>query len=171
MGCRTLLILPGSSYVTRLWCVMEIYTFVYMGGQNKNMRVRPLTEDEDLITKLKAFDAGDAQCFLSRDRDKLLAVVEASFGTLRPFNRIVRDLFAEKLEEVAAQRRVRKKLQLKMKLKLGLHTLSGARVGPRNDVLDVARCDGTSTSVPRPMALPNRTMTAWPDFTSPGPRP
>jgi hypothetical protein len=171
MGCRTLLILPGSSYVTRLWCVMEIYTFVYMGGQNKNMRVRPLTEDEDLITKLKAFDAGDAQCFLRRDRDKLLAVVEASFGTLRPFNRIVRDLFAEKLEEVAAQRRVRKKLQLKMKLTLGLHTLSGARVGPRNDVLDVARCDGTSTSVPRPMALPNRTTTAWTDFTSPDPPP
>ena len=34
-------------------------------------------------------------CCASQDRQKLLAVIEASFGTFDPFNRIVRGIFAE----------------------------------------------------------------------------
>jgi hypothetical protein len=46
---------------------------------------------------LAHFDAAQAKCFLDRDRQRLLAVVEASFGTFAPFNTIVRGIFAERL--------------------------------------------------------------------------
>ena len=39
-----------------------------------------------------------ARCFLERDRQLLLAVIDASFGTVRPFNKLVRAIFAEQLE-------------------------------------------------------------------------
>ena len=31
-GCKTMLIAPGPTYTTRLWCVMELYTYSLMGG-------------------------------------------------------------------------------------------------------------------------------------------
>ena len=76
---------------------MEVFTFVQMGGQRENMPIKPLDDDDDTDSKLLRFDASQAQCFLPKDRDKLLAVIEASFGTFQPFNKIVRRIFKEKL--------------------------------------------------------------------------
>jgi len=104
-GCKTLLILPGASYSTRLWCVVEIFVFLQMGGDRTRMIIRPLElGDEDLHRSLLQFDARKAQCFLAKDRQKLLAVVEASFGTFGPFNRIVRGFFAEEWDEIESGR-------------------------------------------------------------------
>ena len=44
-----------------------------------------------------AFHAAKARCFHDSDRQNLLSVIEAAFGTFRPFNRVVSSLFAEKL--------------------------------------------------------------------------
>ena len=88
----------------RSQCVMEVFTFVQMGGQRENMPVKPLDDDcEDTYSKLLRFDAGEAQCFLPKDRDKLLAVIEASFGTFEPFNTVVRGIFKEKLSSSACR--------------------------------------------------------------------
>jgi hypothetical protein len=77
---------------------MEIFVFLTMGGERDAMIVKALdAEDAGFCRSLATFDAGKAECFLARDREKLLAVVEASFGTFGPFNRIVRGYFAEKL--------------------------------------------------------------------------
>ena len=35
-----------------------------------------------------------AKCFLAKDRERLLAVIEAGFGDFREFNKIVRGIFA-----------------------------------------------------------------------------
>ena len=72
--------------------------FVRMGGETNDIVVKLLDDgSSDLTTCLAKFDAGQAQCFLDRDRQKLWAVIEASFGTFEPFNRIVRGIFAEQL--------------------------------------------------------------------------
>jgi hypothetical protein len=76
---------------------MEIYIFLRMGGERECMVVKPLDDCDDLYRSLAQFDAAKAQCFLVEDREKLLAVVEASFGTFAPFNQIVRSHFAEQL--------------------------------------------------------------------------
>ena len=98
-SCKELLILPGSTYATRLWCVMEIFVFVQMGGERERAVILPLTDDADLLGNLVRFDAGKAQCFLPGDRHKLLATIEASFGTFHPFNKIVSGIFQDKLSQ------------------------------------------------------------------------
>ena len=48
----------------------------------------------DAVDALSRFDASRAQCFLSKDRHKLLAVIEAGFGDLRSFNVAVRKMLS-----------------------------------------------------------------------------
>ena len=102
-GCEQLLILAGETYSSRLWCVMEIFVFVRMGGTRDSMVVKLLDATGDLATRLTNFDAGKAKCFLDADRQRLWAVIEASFGTFDPFNKLVRGIFAEQLQCVDLQ--------------------------------------------------------------------
>jgi hypothetical protein len=99
-GCKQLLILAGETYSSRLWCVMEIFVFVRMGGTRDAMVVKLLDATGSLATCLTEFDAGKAKCFLDGDRQRLWAVIEASFGTFDPFNKIVRGIFVEQIEGV-----------------------------------------------------------------------
>ena len=81
-------------------CVMELFVFVRMGGQRSDIVVKLLEDGSaDLPARLCKFDAGKAKCFLDRDRQRLLAVIESSFGTFEPFNKIVRGIFARQLFE------------------------------------------------------------------------
>jgi hypothetical protein len=81
---------------------MEIYVFVQMSGAREAMVVLLLDEaDDDLHRSLAHFDARNAQCFKPSDREKLLAVVEASFGTSGPFNCKVRGYFADRLQRTS----------------------------------------------------------------------
>ena len=96
-GCRSLLVLVGPTYSTRLWCVMELFVFLRMGGQHDDIAVRLLEGGDSLVRQLEKFDAGKAKCFLNRDRQRLWAVIEASFGTFAPFNKRVRAVFAGKI--------------------------------------------------------------------------
>jgi len=98
-GCKQLLVLAGPTYASRLWCVMEIFVFVRMGGNTKqDMVVRLLSGATDLAAALKKFDAGKAETYDPNDRERLWAVIEASFGTFDPFNKVVRDMFDKKLQ-------------------------------------------------------------------------
>jgi len=49
-GCRKLLILCGGTYLNRLWCLVEIFIFLQMGGELDNLEVRLL--DEHLKTSM-----------------------------------------------------------------------------------------------------------------------
>ena len=53
------------------------------------MTVKLLEDNADLARSLSRFDAAKAQCRYDRDRQKLLGVIEASFGTVAPFNQLV----------------------------------------------------------------------------------
>ena len=97
-GCNSLLVLAGPTYATRLWCVMELFVYLRMGGRREDVTVRLLGATEAVRELLARFDAGKARCYLGKDREKLLAVIEAGFGTFAPFNGIVRGIFAEKLQ-------------------------------------------------------------------------
>ena len=67
------------------------------GRRGTGVGFGPLLDDSEAVRELLArFDAGKARCYLDKDREKLLAVIEAGFGTFAPFNRIVRGIFAEK---------------------------------------------------------------------------
>ena len=100
-GCQQLLMLVGPTYITRLWCVMEVFVFMRIKDLGATvgstqltspLAVKFLGDNADLAQNLARFDAAKAQCRYDRDRQKLLAVIEASFGTTAPFNQLVREV-------------------------------------------------------------------------------
>ena len=93
-GCRQLLVLAGPKYATRLWCAMEIFVFVRMGGKHEDIVVKLLDSDSSLAKNLQEFDAHKANCSETMDQHTLWAVIESAFGDLVPFNKIVREIFA-----------------------------------------------------------------------------
>ena len=98
-GCKMLLILPGQTYPTRLWCLIELFTFVKMGGTRERVCIRPLLAASDdqkqLGEALLRVDAKVAGCYLLKDRDRLLGIIEASFGDCRAFNGCLHAFFEE----------------------------------------------------------------------------
>ena len=100
-GCQQLILLVGPSYVTRLWCVMECFIFMRIKGIDETaaqqtsqyLKVKELSSDADLAQTLARFKSANAQCRYDRDRQRLLAVIEASFGTTRSFDELVLKVF------------------------------------------------------------------------------
>ena len=58
-------------------------------GSTDRLVVKLLGDTSNLTHSLSRFDAAKAQCRYDRDRQRLLAVIEASFGTAAPFNQLV----------------------------------------------------------------------------------
>ena len=77
---------------------MELFVFMRMGGKREDVIIKLLDESADLPRMFSRFDAGAARCFLEGDRQHLLAVIETGFGNFAPFNKVVRGIFADKLE-------------------------------------------------------------------------
>ena len=94
-GCSNLVVVAGVTYTKRLWCVMELFVFVRMGGKKEDIVAKLLDPNADRAKLAATFDAGRSRCFLDRDRQRLLAVIEASFGTFQPFNAIVHTILVE----------------------------------------------------------------------------
>ena len=65
-----------------------------MGGEKERIRVLELG-GVDVRVALNRFDANDAKCFLKEDQERLLAVVESGFGSLAPFNALIRSIFID----------------------------------------------------------------------------
>ena len=66
-GCQSLLVVAGHTYTSRLWCVMELFTFVQMGGDIE--RVHPIAlPGKDVQRELATFDASKATCFNGKVR-------------------------------------------------------------------------------------------------------
>ena len=105
-GCRKLLIVAGPTYATRLWCLMELFTFCKFNGSPDDIVLHTIGEPSVTNKSLATFNAANAQCYLARDRHRLLAVVESSFGDTHGFNRVVKAIFAQK-GVVAAKKETR----------------------------------------------------------------
>ena len=84
------------------WCVRHT-----VGGDQGRVEIHLIAHPNDdqtearrqLTEQFATFDAGKAQCFLAKDREHLLAVIEASFGDFYDFNRVTRSLLASRLHE------------------------------------------------------------------------
>ena len=104
-GCKKLLVVAGPTYVSRLWCIIELYTFLRMGGTLSRIRVIPVEDSmlsgtaassqEWAADYFRNFDVCKAKCFKQEDEQHLLGVIESGFGSFNGFNQIVRDTFVE----------------------------------------------------------------------------
>ena len=75
-GCNSLLVLAGTTYPRRLWCVMELFIFLIMGGTEDAVDLRLVCNNQQsseraaLVRELEEFDARAAQCTVQEDEDR-----------------------------------------------------------------------------------------------------
>ena len=74
---------------------MELFTFLETGGSSERITVVEL--EKGVRAALAKFNAAGAKCFLRKDKQKLVSVIEAGFGDLAPFNRVVRTILKERM--------------------------------------------------------------------------
>ena len=81
----------GDTYFSRMWCMLELFTFVRSGGAIDRIVLKPLSvEGSDVfISKLDVRLAG---CFLRQDKQRILAIVESSYGSSSEFNAACRQI-------------------------------------------------------------------------------
>ena len=99
-GTHKLLILLGPTWLDRLWCVLELFTFVVMGGTPDRIELIVVNATEiDVETgggsdaapvaqmpqQLQTFDVRQAQCTGDNNVAKIMQIIESS-GTLEDFN-------------------------------------------------------------------------------------
>jgi len=96
-GCKRLVVFYGPTYLSRLWCVVEIFTFVQMCRAIDNIDVRPLFSDGRYESQessdsfkhnesFEHFDVRNCRCFLAEDKEKMLAIILSAFEDLQTFN-------------------------------------------------------------------------------------
>ena len=94
IGSKSLVMITGPAYSTRLWTIMELFVFFQCSRAAKDAVVLPIG-DVNIASLLSNFDARRASCSKPDDRAILLAIIEASFGDLGLFNNMVRGLRLE----------------------------------------------------------------------------
>ena len=83
-----------------------------MGGDQGRVEIHLIAHPDDnqtearrqLTEQFATFDAAKAQCFLAKDREHLLAVIEASFGDFYDFNRLARNLLTSRVRNALSSR-------------------------------------------------------------------
>ncbi|CAE7468833.1 unnamed protein product [Symbiodinium natans] len=83
-SCHTLLIIAGETYFDRLWCMEEVFVYLQMERSVTSIELLPICHG--LESHITSFDAENAQCHDDRDRQKLLATIEAGCGDFEAFN-------------------------------------------------------------------------------------
>lgn len=96
-GSNTLVVLFGQTFLARLWCVFEIFTFIHMGGRSRQINVLDLDKmhHQTFRERLASFDAQNSYCSVESDKQRLLAIIENAFGDLTYFNQSVQSLMCQ----------------------------------------------------------------------------
>jgi len=80
VGCKQLVILCGRTYLQRLWCMVELFVFLEMGGQQSNLELIPFQTDhkKSVQAAVAQFDVRNAKCYKDQDTKRLQTVLESS---------------------------------------------------------------------------------------------
>jgi len=104
-GCQSLVVLLGPTYCTRLWCIVELFVFLRVGGASSDLDVEDFCDVSDMASsaihnntlkqRLAQFNASEACCYKASDKQHMLAVIETGFGRLSAFDSLVRQVLLE----------------------------------------------------------------------------
>ena len=89
-GCKNLAVLIGPTYYRRLWCILEVFTFVQLGGTRERIIAKTLDDEQSLHSLLENFSVSTAEATRQEDLEGMLGVIESSFGTLSAFDAAMR---------------------------------------------------------------------------------
>ena len=100
-GCQKMLVAVGPTYLERLWCVLELFTFFTMGGNMSDIELIVLDTEEwsRMRVHSKERDRGGVHALRRgtiavldpNDKARLLSIVEAGGGIPR-LNELIRQL-------------------------------------------------------------------------------
>ena len=93
-GSQQLLVLHGPRLTQRLWCIIEMYTFLKMGAKLDRLCILPLStlQEDEHRPRVDSFDAREAQCSSESDRQLILGIIESGWGSVDKFNIVTRSL-------------------------------------------------------------------------------
>lgn len=100
-ACNELLIICGETYITRLWCCVELFVYVSMNPEDQirapNVIVIGDTAEErqHIRDGWKSFDASSCACLHQTDKDRIMSVVDRCPGGYQGFNKRVRKVAAK----------------------------------------------------------------------------
>merc|ERR1719145_300426 len=101
-GCKQLVILCGPSYLSRLWCILELFVYRHMGGSLEHIKLvpvlRPGFEAEDMASiskSFKDFDASQCTCRDDDDKEQILTMIHTAFGSVSSFSKIVTEILSD----------------------------------------------------------------------------
>ena len=101
-GCKQLYLFCGPTFLERLWCLLEIFVYLEMGGRVEDVTlVLAPPDDAYFEERFARFDVSHATCFDPVERDRLLATIEAGFGGLDQFNASLKGVVADLLKRAA----------------------------------------------------------------------
>ena len=136
---NTLLLLASSSYVKRLWCIIELFTWVQMGCPIERIQVIDLDGGAALDEDLVKFSVSKAKCFVTFDKHRLLAVVENAFGDHSSFDTLVRDIVQHRRGRESTTRSTKTSKRL-MELSNNSFNAKGGAPGAAPDAAAVLDC-------------------------------
>lgn len=96
-GCKGLVVLAGATYTSRIWTLLELFVWVAMGKRQSSIKMlvvegdsdvegQPSSTAEDVLRSFRTISVADAQCSSQRDRQKILAIIESSFTSLKAYD-------------------------------------------------------------------------------------
>ncbi|GMH91942.1 hypothetical protein TrVE_jg867 [Triparma verrucosa] len=99
-GCQRLVIFYGPTYLSRLWCIIELFIFIEMGKDVKDIELRKLdVEWKKGIGKMRheilTFDAGSCDCYSKDDKARMMTLIEAGCGSVVDFSEKVKALLLD----------------------------------------------------------------------------
>jgi hypothetical protein len=114
-ACKQILMLVGPSYLTRLWCIMEIFVFFAAVDDPTRLECIALREsteatspkakaEEDVKESFRTFCVNKCMCHGAATRDKLLSIIEAGCGTLEGFDTLIQNVQLPFGEDVSSPR-------------------------------------------------------------------
>ena len=89
-SCQSMVVLFGTTALSRLWCVVELFVHHHMGGTRLELVHLPGAH----APAIASFDAWHAECHLPEDRVWLLSCIETAAGDRAEFNARMRALLA-----------------------------------------------------------------------------
>merc|ERR1711972_177921 len=144
-GCSRLVLLAGTTYLTRLWCIAEVFTFVHMGGDIASIDVvpvlRPTSPDADLGAvrdSFATFDVTKCVCHLVEDKERMLSMIELAFGQLHRFDHVVQDIIRVASRHLIHWRLSQSKALLNLGDSLPDESPSGGPLGLEETVLEAS---------------------------------
>ena len=75
-GLKTLVVLCGSTYLQRLWCLIEIMIFLEMGGDGVRDNLDIKVIESGQRNSMETFDAEKARSFMDYDTARLQEVIK-----------------------------------------------------------------------------------------------